>query len=137
MTCNIGAQLILDSKTINEKLKADVETLLRKTFKPEFLNRIDAIVFFNKLDQASIQAITALQLEELAARMRTKNIKIIFGDGVIEELTKRGYDQEFGARPLKRTIQEYVTVPLSQALLRNPDKKEFSISLNNGQFLVR
>ncbi|MFS8507020.1 MAG: hypothetical protein LVQ75_02715 [Candidatus Babeliales bacterium] len=68
--------------------------------------------------------------------MRTKNIKVTFDKGVIEQLTHLGYDPEFGARPLKRTIQEYVTVPLSQALLSNPDKKEFSVDLKNDQFLI-
>ncbi len=136
MTCNIGAQLILEAKTITEKVKAAVDDLLKKTFKPEFLNRIDAIVFFNKLQETDIQAITKIQLEELTKRLRTKNIKVTFDKGVIEQLTHLGYDPEFGARPLKRTIQEYVTVPLSQALLSNPDKKEFSVDLKNDQFLI-
>jgi ATP-dependent Clp protease ATP-binding subunit ClpB len=75
MTCNIGAQLILEAKTITEKVKAAVDDLLKKTFKPEFLNRIDAIVFFNKLQETDIQAITKIQLEELTKRLRTKNIQ--------------------------------------------------------------
>ncbi|NBP02515.1 MAG: AAA family ATPase [Proteobacteria bacterium] len=137
MTSNIGSSLILDAKTINEKVKVEIEALLKTTFKPEFLNRIDAIVFFNKLQETDIQAITKIQLEELVQRMKAKNIKVTFGKGVVEQLTHLGYDPEFGARPLKRTITQYVTVPLSQALLTNPDKKEFYVDLEGEHFIIK
>jgi ATP-dependent Clp protease ATP-binding subunit ClpB len=128
ITSNIGSPLILDAKTIDKKVKDEIEKLLRSSFKPEFLNRIDAIVFFNKLQEKQVEAIATIQLKELIKRMKDKQINLEVGPKVAPLLAKKGYEPEFGARPLKRTIQEYVTVPLSQELLKNPDTKTITVS---------
>ena len=129
MTSNIGSTLILEAKKIDEKVKAEVEKIMRQSFKPEFLNRIDAIVFFNKLDEKQVVEIAKIQLNDLIKRMLDKNIALSIGPKVAANLAKKGYNPEFGARPLKRTIQELVTVPLSQALLKKPDTKDLKVSL--------
>ena len=120
MTSNLGSEIILAARGITEEVKRQVEALLRKTFKPEFLNRIDAIAFFNGLSQKDVARIAKIQLEEVTKRLSERHIAISFDESVIEFLAEHGYEPEFGARPLKRAIQQYVTAPLSQFLLKTP-----------------
>ncbi len=136
MTSNIGSSLILEAKKIDEKVKAEVEKILRKSFKPEFLNRIDATVFFNKLDEKQVVEIAKIQLQELVKRMQDKNIALTIGPKVAADLAKKGYSAEFGARPLRRTIQEQVTVPLSQELLKTPETKDIKVTVEKGKIKV-
>ncbi len=129
MTSNIGSGFILEADIINASVKAAIEKELHKSFKPEFLNRIDAIVFFNRLDEKVILSIVGIQLEDLAKRMKQRNIALTIDSAINKKMAEEGYSREFGARPVKRTIQEYVTVPLSHFLLKNPDVKEVSATL--------
>lgn len=136
MTSNLGSSLILEAKKLDKKVKEEVEKILRQSFKPEFLNRIDATVFFNKLDEKQVVEIAKIQLDELVKRMQNKNIALTIGPKVAADLAKKGYNPEFGARPLKRTIQELVTVPLSQALLKKPDTKDVTVSVDKDKIKV-
>ncbi|MCF7836089.1 MAG: AAA family ATPase [Candidatus Marinimicrobia bacterium] len=131
MTSNSGSHLILEAKTLNDAVKQKVEKELHSSFRPEFLNRIDALVFFNRLTQETITKIAYLHLNELIKRLQQKEIKVTVHDDVAEFVGEKGYNPEFGARPLKRAIQEYIAVPLSHYLLQHPDAKNITIALKN------
>lgn len=136
MTSNIGSAIILESPTVNETTRNTVMALLHKQFRPEFINRIDAIAFFNRLSENDLVAITKIQLNSLKKRLSQQNISLEIHEDVIKRLAKIGYQPEFGARPLKRTIQSNITVPLSQKLLQTPDKKTFTISLKEERIII-
>ena len=136
MTSNIGSHLILEAKELNQKVKDAVEKILHQTFRPEFLNRIDAIVFFAKLTQKDIEQIAQIQLQTIINRLLEKHITLSIDPEALKFLAQEGYSPEFGARPLKRTIQQYVLVPISQHLLKNPDIKNMSIQLKNNKIVI-
>lgn len=136
MTSNIGAEIILQEKNINEKIKTEIEELLHKTFKPEFLNRIDDVVFFNMLSENVIKDIAKVHIKNFEDRMQTKDIKVSISDNVIDFLAKQGFKQEFGARPLKRAIHQYIVIPASQHLLQHPDTKNIAIELKDNKIMI-
>ncbi len=136
MTSNIGSSIILEAKTLDEKAKEQVESLLHKTFRPEFLNRLDAIVFFRKLNEQDTMHIAKIQLKYLEKRLSDQGINITIPESVVKELANRGYEPEFGARPLKRVIQRDVIVPISQYLLKHAGTKELKLSIKDGKVNV-
>ena len=119
MTSNLGSDLILEADT-DEKLRAvrpGVDTLLKQTFRPEFLNRIDEIVMFGRLGKDCIGGIVRNQLERVKARLAERRIALTFDQSAIDFLGDAGYDPAFGARPVKRAVQAYVENPLAKELL--------------------
>ena len=132
MTSNIGSDVLLASKTIDAKTKEKIDSLLHKHFRPEFLNRIDSIVYFNKLSKLDVKEIAKIQLQDLQKRLAEKNISITFSENLIKEVAMRGYSEEFGARPLKREIQSFVTVPVSQFFLKNPEVTSIALDVSDG-----
>ena len=137
MTSNIGSELILESKTVNEKVQKEIEKLLHKMFKPEFLNRIDDIVFFNMLDQKVINNIAKTHLKTFEKRMAEKDIKVSISEKAIEFVALQGFEQEFGARPLKRAIHQYIIIPTSQYILQHPDVKKLIIDLEDETIIIK
>src|SRR5574344_771003 len=120
MTSNLGSDLILDADT-KEKQQAligEIDSLLKKTFRPEFLNRVDEIVMFNRLGKDNIKGIVKNQLERVAQRLADRRITLTFDDSAIDFLADAGYDPAFGARPVKRAIQTYVENPLAREMLK-------------------
>ncbi len=133
MTSNIGAELIkrdmsigfathIDSKEKQQgeykKMKEKVLGAMKKTFRPEFLNRIDATVVFHSLTKEHIRQIVDLMLSQVATSVKEKNITLEITDAAKDFLGSKGYDPVFGARPLRRVIQNLVEDPLSEAFLR-------------------
>ncbi len=119
MTSNLGSDLILEADT-DEKLKAarpQIDALLKASFKPEFLNRIDETVMFARLDKSCISGIVKNQLERVAKRLEDRRIKLCFDQSALDFLAEKGYDPVFGARPVKRAIQTYVENPLAKEIL--------------------
>ena len=119
MTSNLGSDLILDADTA-EKMKAakpQVDELLKRTFRPEFLNRIDEIVMFSRLDKNCIGGIVKNQLKRVQSRLDDRRIKLDFDESAISFLSEKGYDPAFGARPVKRAIQNFVENPLAKEIL--------------------
>ncbi len=119
MTSNLGSDLILEADT-DEKLKAarpQIDALLKASFKPEFLNRIDETVMFARLDKSCISGIVKNQLERVAKRLEDRRIKLCFDQSALDFLAEKGYDPAFGARPVKRAIQTYVENPLAKEIL--------------------
>ncbi len=136
MTSNIGSDIILQAATITDEVKQAIEKLLHKQFRPEFLNRIDAIAFFKRLTQEDVVRIAQLQVNDLEKRLQEKNIQFSCEKSVIQMLAERGYSNEFGARPLKRVINQYVTVPISHHLLQYPETKNIHLALKNDTIII-
>lgn len=136
MTSNIGSLLILEAKELTENVKENVEKELFKTFRPEFLNRIDAIVFFRSLTEKDVEHIARIQLNKLKQRLFDQNITLTIDDAVIHAIAERGYEKEFGARPLARAIQQYITMPISQHLLQHPGLSALHIGFKENSFII-
>ncbi len=116
MTSNIGSDYILNAKNLDDA-KDQVDKLLKASFKPEFLNRIDEIIMFNRLGKDQIEKIIDIELKKLAKRIKARKYTITFTEKVEDFLAEAGYDPLFGARPLKRTIQNYIENPLAKLIL--------------------
>lgn len=129
LTSNIGSTLILEAKELNDEVKRNIENILHKTFRPEFLNRIDAIVFFKKLSEKDVQKIARIQIKHLEKRLADRNVTLHISADALAYIAEVGYSAEFGARPLKRAVQNYITVPISQFLLKNPTATDVHVAL--------
>ncbi|MGE0206583.1 MAG: ATP-dependent Clp protease ATP-binding subunit [Candidatus Babeliales bacterium] len=136
MTSNIGSDIILTAKELTDKVKSEVEQLLFKHFRPEFLNRIDAIVFFKSLSEKDVEKIAKIHLGMLEKRLQEKGITLTMSKDVLKIIAQEGYEKEFGARPLKRAIQRFITVPVSLSMLQHPDKKEIHLGTKGGAIIV-
>ena len=130
MTSNVGARLITEKQTNlgffggeqqadndNAKIREAVLGELKKLFKPEFLNRVDDTIVFNKLTEKDIQAIAKNLLKSLEKRLNDLDIKAEFDDSAVEAVAKAGFDEIYGARPLKRAIQSNIEDAISEKML--------------------
>ncbi len=128
MTSNVGASALESKRSLGfassddtEKEKSNIKTVLmshlKETFRPEFINRIDEIIIFNKLTSEDIEKISDIMLKEIAKRIEGLGIKITFDKDVISLVSKEGFDPSFGARPLRRTIQHKIEDSFSTELL--------------------
>ncbi len=129
MTSNTGAQRIIDPKQLgfvtvqddnkeHEDMKKNVMDELKRTFKPEFLNRIDDIIVFHALSEKNVRDIAGLMLKELKNRVQAQmDIELKFTDNMKKYIFEKGYDKKYGARPLRRAIQTYVEDELAEAIL--------------------
>ncbi len=122
MTSNLGSEYIIDyyenKGTSYEEMKAMVMDILKKSFRPEFLNRVDEIVVFHSLSKENIIDIAKLQLKYLAERIKERGLELEFTDRAVELLAEKGYDINYGARPLRRTIQNLVETPLAKEIIK-------------------
>ena len=116
MTSNIGSQFIMEDLPVEERNRR-VQEALRGHFRPEFLNRIDETIIFDRLDASQITNIVDIQLQRLLARLAKQNITLTLDDSAKKFLGKEGYDPAYGARPLKRVIQRQILDPLSLEIL--------------------
>lgn len=152
MTSNVGMQTIKresvlgfrtgDQREANyETMKGKVTEELRRTFRPEFLNRVDEIIVFHALNAEHIREIVNLMLKEVATRMQENEIEIEVSESVKDLLAKEGFDEEYGARPLRRAILRLVEDRLSEELLKGTFKKGDRVLLdssgNNGAIEVK
>jgi ATP-dependent Clp protease ATP-binding subunit ClpC len=120
MTSNLGSDRIQQhtrQRETFEELKEDLMQILRRSFRPEFINRIDEIIVFRALTDEQLGDITKLLLDRLSRRLHAQQIEVVFTDEAVQFLAREGYDPEFGARPLKRTIQRLVENELSRMVL--------------------
>ncbi|AEE16896.1 ATP-dependent chaperone ClpB [Treponema brennaborense] len=131
MTSNLGSDLILEADT-SEKLNAikpQLDSLLKSTFRPEFLNRIDEVITFTRLDKSNIAAIVRNQIERVAKRLEERRITLIVKDDAIGFLADVGYDPLFGARPIKRSIQAYLENPLAKEILQGKYGEDSTVTV--------
>jgi ATP-dependent Clp protease ATP-binding subunit ClpB len=117
MTSNVGSQFLQNVALSHEKMKSNTMKLLRETFRPEFLNRIDEIILFHRLEKEQIHDIVKIQLRIIQKRIARQNIDLHFSEEAIQKIADKGYDPAFGARPLKRVIQNDIANPLSLQIL--------------------
>jgi ATP-dependent Clp protease ATP-binding subunit ClpB len=137
MTSNIGSNILqeylekdkeaLISKW--EEVKREIMSVMKKSVRPEFLNRIDEIIVFKPLMKAQIREIVGLQLENLKQMLKDKNIELVLKAESVDFLAEKGYDIELGARPVKRTIQKYVTNRLSMFLINGSVSENMKIEM--------
>jgi ATP-dependent Clp protease ATP-binding subunit ClpB len=125
MTSNIANEIVsrMDSPEISESVREVILGELKKFFRPEFINRIDEIIVFRKLNKDDIKKIIDIQIERINARFADKKIKVVFDESIKEYLVKVGYDETFGARPLKRAIQKEVLDKIAVHIISNKIKE--------------
>jgi len=137
MTSNIGTEEIKSYES-KEKIEEKIKERLRRFFRPEFLNRIDEIVIFNSLSKKDMLKIVEIQLETVKQRLKQQGIDIIVDDKAKEFLVEKGFNPDFGARPLKRLIQKELIDPLALKILKaefkNNDKIKISVDNNKLDF---
>jgi ATP-dependent Clp protease ATP-binding subunit ClpC len=139
MTSNIGSRQLKDfgtgigfqssSRTENnsELARSVIENALKKTFAPEFLNRIDDVIIFDSLDKEAIRKIVDIELEKVFKRINDLNYSVEMSDEAKDFLAEKGWDEQFGARPLKRAIQKYIEDPLAEELILSKPEQNSKI----------
>jgi ATP-dependent Clp protease ATP-binding subunit ClpB len=135
MTSNVGSPILLASPALDAETKKSIQQLLLQTFRPEFLNRIDEIIYFTPLTSEQIREIVDIQLTQIQKRLAEKEVTIQLDDAAKDFLGTQGYIPEFGVRPLKRAMQQYLVNPLAYAMLKEPEKKHFRGTVK-GQSIV-
>lgn len=119
MTSNIGSNILADhqDRDITSSLRASVMEIVRSAFRPEFLNRIDEILLFHRLDRRHMRGIVDIQLLQIRKLLADRKIELDITDGALNWLADKGYDPVYGARPLKRTLQKFLQNPLATMIL--------------------
>ncbi len=151
MTSNLGSQTIMNNKSLGftsvaeeEKTETDYNTMkekvmenLKRAFRPEFLNRIDDIVVFHPLTEAELGDIANIMMNDLRKRLAEQDLSLELTDEALKELSRDGYDVEYGARPLRRTIQNKIEDPLADALLEGKYKEgdTIKVDVEEGKFV--
>ena len=144
LTSNLGTNFKSDGYGFANKqiegnlLNNKVQEALKEYFSPEFLNRIDDIITFNKLSKENILSITDLMLKEFKEETKSRNIKFNYTDNVIKFIAEKGYNDKFGARPLRRAIQKYVEDPLAVEFIKGDlkENKEYLIDVKNNKICI-
>ena len=148
MTSNVGARLITEKNTIGfdnkteidyQTIKNNVMTETKKTFKPEFLNRIDEVIVFHKLSQENLKQITDIMLNKVIDRIKGQNIKLEITDNVRHMITEKGTDYKYGARPLRRTIQNLVEDKIADKILSGEvgEDKKIVLDVLEGEVVTK
>ena len=140
MTSNLGSELILSqdentlkNEKVSDEIKEKIDGLLKTKFRPEFLNRIDEIVMFNRLGKDAVGNIVKIQLEKLKKRLEDRRIKLAYSDDAVSRLVQYGYNPDFGARPIKRAVQNYVDNPLAKSILEGKIMENSTVCISTDQ----
>ena len=142
LTSNLGSDYILegiqDNGEISEEAKEKVEKLLKQSFRPEFLNRLDEIVFYKPLMKDEISKILDLLIRDLESRLEDKHINLNVSENAKEYLINNGYDEVYGARPLKRFVQRKLETLIAREILEQKilPNSEVTVDLKNGELYV-
>jgi len=148
MTSNVGAETIRSSKKLGftvgtqqeyENMRDRVMAELRKTFRPEFLNRIDEVIVFHALEETHIRQIASLMAKELQKRLKEQDMDFELTDAALDYLVKEGFDPIYGARPLRRAIQKNIEDKLSEEILKGTIQKgdKVIIDVQDGKLVVQ
>ena len=143
MTSNLGSQLIAEvppeaDATVWERVREAVLTELRTSFRPEFLNRVDDIILFSRLDRTQLRQIVTIQLRGVRDRLAARKLTLDVTEAAVDALAEEGYDPTYGARPLKRVIQRRLQDPIAMAILegRFTDGDTVAVDANDGQITI-
>ena len=134
MTSNIGAEHYPSDKPVSDSIKNKINDEVDKSFRPEFLNRIDDILIFNSLNQDHLKEIVELQIEEMNDLLVSQDLVLKIDDKAKEWLLKKGFDSKFGARPMRRTLEKYIQNPLSEMIIQEKIKNGDIISVSANDF---
>ena len=142
MTSNLGSQYILDGikdGKITEEARNQVNALLKQSFRPEFLNRIDDIVFYKPLDKQEIFAITELMLKDIRHRLAERRLDVQLTDAAKHYIADAGYDPHYGARPLKRLLQSKLETLLARKIIESDPEPGtvYTVDCVNGELMVK
>ncbi len=143
LTSNLGSDIILDGigddGEISDTAKGQVNALLRRSFRPEFLNRLDEIVFYKPLSKTEITGIVDLMIAELCERLSEKQLSLILTDSAKTALIEEGYDSVYGARPLKRLIQRKVETLIARAIIASDPAPSsvFTVDFEDGKYTLK
>jgi ATP-dependent Clp protease ATP-binding subunit ClpB len=144
MTSNVGSPQILESTRAGRSasdVRAEVLALLQRQFRPEFLNRVDDVIVFHALDESHVARIADLQLDRLRARLAERRVRLDVSPAALAHLARLGFDPVFGARPLKRAVQQHLETPLARRILAGevPDGATVEVSpgADGFSFVVR
>lgn len=135
MTSNIGSDLILASEDIHA-VSDEIDARIRSTFRPEFINRVDEMLLFERLDRQAIERIVRIQLERLRSRLQSSSIAISFSEALVRMIADAGFDPLYGARPVKRAIQNLVENPLAEYLLTH-EAVQLELDQEDQQLIIR
>jgi ATP-dependent Clp protease ATP-binding subunit ClpC len=148
MTSNVGAEVIKKETTMgfgahkveesHGGMQDKVMEEVKRSFRPEFLNRIDELVVFKSLDKSSLEKILNLETQKVSKRLEAKNIKLKLPEKTVDFLISKGYDSQYGARPMRRVVEKYIEDPLSEKLLEGkiPEGQEIEVRIDNGKAFV-
>ena len=121
-----------DAEATYERMRSAVMEQIKTIFKPEFLNRIDETIVFRRLSEETLKSIAALQLNILKKRCKEQmGTELVFDDTVYDFILKKGYDEKFGARPIRRAVQTYVEDELAEEFLKNPGLKKIKVTVKD------
>lgn len=149
MTSNVGAETLKKNRYVGfdlngderdyEEMKAGMLESLKKTFRPEFLNRVDEMIVFHSLEKDHLREIVSLMSDALSKRLQEQNIELELTDGALEKISDIGYDPDYGARPLRRALQKHVEDRLSEELLKGITLTggKVIVDIEDGEFVVR
>ncbi len=143
LTSNLGSQILLDGigadGEITQEAKDQVDALLHHTFRPEFLNRLDEIVFYKPLTKDNITGIIDLQIESLNKRLADKQLRCELTDAAKQLIIDTSYDPQFGARPLRRYIQHTVETLIAKKILAGSilPGETITVDVENGELVIR
>jgi ATP-dependent Clp protease ATP-binding subunit ClpB len=138
MTSNLGSARIQDLAPEGyEVMKTAVMEVVGQHFRPEFINRVDELVVFHPLDQAQIRSIAGIQLNIVRKRLANVHLEMVISDAALDLLAMAGFDPVYGARPLKRAIQQKIENPLAQKILQGDfiPGETVHIDVEDGKFL--
>jgi ATP-dependent Clp protease ATP-binding subunit ClpB len=143
MTSNLGSDLIAElphdaPPSALERVREQVMTLLRQQFRPEFLNRVDEVILFSRLDQAQLRQIVLIQLRSLYDRLAARKLELKVEPAAVDLLAAEGYDPTYGARPLKRVIQHRLQDPIAMGILegRFSDGDTVDVDVAGGELRI-
>ena len=131
MTSNLGSEFLLKGNT--KKEQGEVLELLKRKFKPEFLNRIDEIVMFNSLNKKVVNQIIEKFLNEIKEKLAGKDIDFSYDKKAVDQINLDAFDEAYGARPIRRYIQNNVETPISICLLSNQNLNDFVLTATNNK----
>ena len=141
LTSNLGSDIILDGITpdgeISDAARAQVNELLKRSFRPEFLNRLDEIIFYKPLTRDNVREIVGLKLKEMSDRLKEKRVHVVVTDAAVERIIEQSFDPAYGARPINRFIQSHIETLIARKLIAEDVAPDSTITVGldaNGAF---